>query len=399
MHDGMGFLTQHVALSNSFELSLQSIKPNMALPYWCVCVTRARRNSRAPPPRPGAAASSPSWWRWDGRLVARMLSAAASRTWGGARRNPAALQRIVGDTNASAGVATRRRRQIRRFAVTTPVAVSRRLSPARAAPRRDITEDETLARTQYGGESRGLWQTDLWSDDWFGNATGSPAHVVEKGRFAYQRVSNGAQGALAVNPYGYLRAPWNVNKSPYLTRAHSFCGETFSLDLWPSCVSHYNMTFDPAYDTWYDYVWTAGYAPHGPVHYFIGGYVNCGDLGTTFDGLLDDVAVNSLSLMLIGIPKNFWRDYYTESPTFCTADTAQEDCHMMCSGEPDDDEWAGEVMAKLLFYAEKFALTGLDISYQWLEDMSPEDYAPFLRIFCTMAWSPGEQVRVASRRA
>ena len=59
-----------------------------------------------------------------------------------------------------------------------------------------------------------------------------------------------------------------------------------------------------------------------------------------------------------------------------------------CTGEPDDTEWAAEVIAKLLFYAEKFALTGLDITYEWLAEMDPTDYAPFLRIFCTMSWAP-----------
>lgn len=34
MHDGNGFLTQHVALSAVFERSLQSIDPSLALPYW-----------------------------------------------------------------------------------------------------------------------------------------------------------------------------------------------------------------------------------------------------------------------------------------------------------------------------------------------------------------------------
>jgi len=34
LHDGMGFLTQHVAMTMAFELSLQSVKPHLAVPYW-----------------------------------------------------------------------------------------------------------------------------------------------------------------------------------------------------------------------------------------------------------------------------------------------------------------------------------------------------------------------------
>ena len=33
-HDGMGFLTQHAALTNEFELAMQSMYPKMAMPYW-----------------------------------------------------------------------------------------------------------------------------------------------------------------------------------------------------------------------------------------------------------------------------------------------------------------------------------------------------------------------------
>ncbi|KAJ8604519.1 hypothetical protein CTAYLR_000938 [Chrysophaeum taylorii] len=34
LHDGLGFLSQHSALSNEFEKSLQAIDPSVALPYW-----------------------------------------------------------------------------------------------------------------------------------------------------------------------------------------------------------------------------------------------------------------------------------------------------------------------------------------------------------------------------
>ena len=293
LHDGMGFLTQHVALSNAFEKALQAVAPRLALPYW------------------------------------------------------------------------------------------------------DVTEDSTLAVTRHGGDVAGLWASEVWRDDWFGNATGSAAHVVERGRFAYQTVGRGASGG-ATNPYGLLRAPWNVNKSPYLTRAHTFCGESFSLSMWPSCAAHYNFTFHAAYDAWYDYVWAAGYSPHGPVHYFVGGYVNCAGLEERFGGLIDADGARSLALLLLGVPKNLWRDGYVESPSYCAADAEQTSCHLVCAGEPSDATWAAEMMVILLHYAELFSKTGLDIKYEWLERMAPSNYTAFLDVFCTMAWAPGEQMEAAS---
>ena len=34
LHDGMGFITTHVAMNRIFELSLQSVDPSVSLPYW-----------------------------------------------------------------------------------------------------------------------------------------------------------------------------------------------------------------------------------------------------------------------------------------------------------------------------------------------------------------------------
>ncbi|CAM9241247.1 unnamed protein product, partial [Hapterophycus canaliculatus] len=33
-HDGIGFLTSHSLISNTFEFSLQAVNPKLSLPYW-----------------------------------------------------------------------------------------------------------------------------------------------------------------------------------------------------------------------------------------------------------------------------------------------------------------------------------------------------------------------------
>ena len=290
MHDGMGFLTQHVAVTNELELALQAVDASLALPFW------------------------------------------------------------------------------------------------------DYTED--IARVRGGGgNTADLWSSKLWTDDWYGNATHDDRHTVTKGRFAYQKVTRD-RNATTHNPYGYLRAPWNVNKDPYLTRNHEFCDTTFSLDTWPSCEAHYNLTF--SYDNWFDYVWTAGYAPHGPIHYFIGGFTHCGDLSAQFP-MLDAEGLKSLALMQVGITKNFWRDGLFESPTYCSDDTPQDQCHLVCKGAAGEDDFAAAIVAKLLYYAENFYRTGLsDITYAWLDDLQVEDYEAFVTAFCQMSWYPGEQMEAAS---
>ena len=119
LHDGMGFLTQHMALSNAFELSLQCVDQAVSLPYW------------------------------------------------------------------------------------------------------DFTFDHTLIRRR-GTSVSGIFETELWSPEVFGNAEGD-MHTITRGRWAYVPVGTDANASVH-NAYGYLRAPWNVNKSPYLTRGHKMCG-------------------------------------------------------------------------------------------------------------------------------------------------------------------------------
>ena len=34
IHEGMGFMTQHIKISNIFELAMQSVDPSISLPYW-----------------------------------------------------------------------------------------------------------------------------------------------------------------------------------------------------------------------------------------------------------------------------------------------------------------------------------------------------------------------------
>ena len=91
----MGFLTQHAALTNAFEVALQQVAPSIALPYWD--------------------------YTFEGELVRDRASLAAA------------------------------------------------------------------------------WDTELWTDAWFGRASGE-LHAVTTGRFAYQRIGD-ATNSSSKNPY------------------------------------------------------------------------------------------------------------------------------------------------------------------------------------------------------
>ncbi|KAJ8601830.1 hypothetical protein CTAYLR_009044 [Chrysophaeum taylorii] len=289
MHDGLGFLTQHVALTNELELALQAIDPSLAVPYW------------------------------------------------------------------------------------------------------DYTQDSTRVRTS-GRDVSALWDDALWSSSWFGNATG-PEHYVAEGRFAFQKVD---KGGPTTNPYGYARAPWNVNKSPFVTRAHTFCDRTFSMDTWPSCASHYDMTF--AIDSFYDWVWQIGYAPHGPIHIFVGGYAGCGDMEERFrDFNLTEKALKSLSLLAISLPKSGWRNFLFESPEFCSEDTPQSDCHLVCARQ-NDHRFAELIFKYMYDFVEVFAAKDADDFHSdfFHEIRRANRVDAFVDAVCSLAWYPGEQMEAAS---
>lgn len=124
----------------------------------------------------------------------------------------------------------------------------------------------------------------LFRNDFFGR-TDSEAHIVTEGRFAFQTVDRNFSFATH-SPYGYLRAPWNINPLGYVARYHKMCGISMydaldELQLysnedivdyeWPTCASHWKTALSKEYSTWYDWAWAIGYLPHGPMHAWIGG--------------------------------------------------------------------------------------------------------------------------------
>jgi hypothetical protein len=42
MHDGLGIVTQHMAMTMEFELAMQSVAPRLALPYWDYTIDSAK---------------------------------------------------------------------------------------------------------------------------------------------------------------------------------------------------------------------------------------------------------------------------------------------------------------------------------------------------------------------
>jgi len=72
---------------------------------------------------------------------------------------------------------------------------------------------------------------------------------------------------LVRNAFGYLRGPWNMNPSPYISR---FVVEE-NIEF-PSCVTYYNWLDE---DDFNDFMKDSENAPHAPVHGELGGFYGC----------------------------------------------------------------------------------------------------------------------------
>lgn len=300
LHDGLGFITQHIAITSEFELSLQSISPALTVPFWdyTIDATKVEVNS-----------------------------------WNGARPHD------VGSI--------------------------------------------------FNGNSV------LFTDEYFG-ATDEREHTVTEGRFAYQEVPRNYKYATR-SPYGYLRAPWNLNPSKYVTRYHKTCSIPFTAyndtDLsWPSCADHFRMTNTNEFNGWYQWVWEVAYKPHGPVHSWVGGVGGaCGEWDKLADkGLLNDHEVAVLKMRAFLLLKAGWRAEAIEAPSFCSRDTPTEDCTFkFVAGNNESPDIAVAILKTLIGQQ----VTTVGSSWNSLNDT---EKTHIVSVIFGDAWWPGDHLEAGS---
>lgn len=223
------------------------------------------------------------------------------------------------------------------------------VNPSVTCPYWDYTIDsvEISLRSSNAEISDIFKDSQLFTPQWFGKShdiagSNGTFNVVTEGRFAYQEVPH-SKNFTKRSPYGYLRAPWNINPSKYVTRYHKICGadpyelalakfSPFTDLMWPTCDIHFKYTNTDEYSTWFDWVWGIGYLPHGPVHSWIGGVGGDCDVWSGFTKLfkLSKLEVHYLQSTAFANLKNAWRDYYIEFPEWCSSDTSYQDCMWKC---------------------------------------------------------------------
>ena len=301
MHDGMGFLSQHIAISGAFERSIQAIAPRASLCYWDFTVDAAIL-ARNPDAGEARLWTGNALWTNDvfGNATGKDHFVRAGR-WGETKVP------LVGSATDSASELADLADGYTGHEHDAPVDTSTRAAAAEAAS--ELAAIGVVPRGNRDGTSK----------------LDAPTS---------SRSLNG-------NAYGVMRAPWNLNPSPYLTRYHDVCGADPGASSWPTCHSHHDLTFNTDYETLGIYMHMAQAAPHGFVHEMIGGVAGCSEAYKKLvtKGAMDDGTESSLQQLSFNLLRDMWRYSMCDEPenSTCTFDGQHESpnpsaCKLQCKG-------------------------------------------------------------------
>ena len=201
-----------------------------------------------------------------------------------------------------------------------------------ALPYWDFTIEEAALRDASGDVAvADLLRTELWTDAFFGSAgleslAGAP---VADGLWGYAAVRGGAWNTTH-NAFGLLRAPWNNNPIPFVTRSATQCGADSSRSQrWPSCETHLASLRNTS--TFAAWAYDAMLAPHGPLHVLVGGTTGC---DAEYDALkhlgVSNRDVESLKMLSFALTKNLYRLGLRACPEKCVVKSGRR---VLAAGE------------------------------------------------------------------
>jgi hypothetical protein len=180
--------------------------------------------------------------------------------------------------------------------------------------------DFTLESTFYDA---GSWRSSaVFSPDWFGEADpDNDLHTVTEGRFAYvPALTNAKEFSDQYNSYGVMRAAWNADSTPFMTRSGKVYG--YANNIKPSGCSEYHRSLRKT--TWMSMSKQLNSAAHGHIHELMGG--SWGNDFFEFSGGEDKPAVLDVAHSIQALSKELWRVGYVSCPSHCSMDTSSADC-------------------------------------------------------------------------
>ena len=215
----------------------------------------------------------------------------------------------------------------------------------------------------------------VFADDWFGAANpANDLHTPVKGRFAFvSALANASQYTGFVNSYGLMRAPWNNDPTPFLTRSGHVYGYPNNMN--PSSCQTYAMAVKKT--TWMSLSKVLNAAAHGHIHELVGGswnhYLKTANRGVS------SPAVYTFAHQIQPMSKMLYREGYVTCPESCDMTTPSESCQCNANLEKLGTKPAGQVLqevgilAAVDFYDEGYRSLS---SEQFLDDEG--NYKPIL---------------------
>lgn len=118
---------------------------------------------------------------------------------------------------------------------------------------------------------------------------------------------------------------WRVSSNSYLSRGMGkMCGgDVGDIYAWPTCSSHHSLA--TSYGDFYSWVWESLYDPHGPVHIWIGGVLDCDQTYELIGDLVGEEIASALSLYSFLHRKNLYRDGFFTCEGTATVDKKAAD--------------------------------------------------------------------------
>ena len=237
IHEGNGFMPQHIKMTNIVETSMQAIDPSVAMPYWDFTIDQSEGKSP-------------------------VSSAVMTSEIFGSMKQPKDLE---------------------------------------------------------------------WGFN-YGNGDQIVDAAIQDGRWAFMTADLNDEYPELLAGYGYMRAPWNMNPSPYISR--------FTMDLkvgisLPSCTEHYTML---EYTDLMTFLYKIQYGPHATTHSLTGGIYGCDMMKPLLEAGYIDGEENlkrACSNWLFYV-KEFYRYNYITPKETCTVPTEVQDstCGFDCTADP-----------------------------------------------------------------
>lgn len=262
------------------------------------------------------------------------------------------------------------------------------VDPLLTVPYWDFTKEAHDIFIQHDGDFDALWDMEIFTSDWYGDAR-NEYHTVVMGRWAWTKTLDSCWTCVH-NHFGYLRAPWNINNSPFIQRWRTLGGlSSFNVHLgWPICeYHHFALT---AYDTWAAFSLKIASEPHGAIHGIIGGTFHSDWAYDELEEIMsyeDTIVLRSHSY---NTPKNMWRTGVLDCPDFCAPTELMEDCQCNCGNaekleklldDPDVLEWYYDM-----------ATAGGKLETPFTDDERKD----IVKIMCNAGTAIGDQLESAS---